>query len=200
MGDFISSLFSTDGLLIGTLLPFIIILTIIVFVHELGHYAVGRWCGIGVKVFSVGFGPELLGFTSKSGTRWRLAIIPLGGYVKFVGDENVTSASTSCDRPRLTESEFQSAFLNKPVWKRALTVAAGPGANFLFSFCVLAIVLWVSGSSIIEPVVSAVQPKSPAERAGFLPGDRFLKMDGEKVYNFLDIKTKIALSEPGQTH
>ena len=91
MSETLTKLINSDSLLIGTLLPFLAILTLVVFVHEMGHYLVGRWCGIGVKAFSVGFGPELIGFTDKHGTRWKLSAIPLGGYVKFAGDENGAS-------------------------------------------------------------------------------------------------------------
>ena len=95
MFDFLTGLVATDGFIIGIAVPFLFVLTVVIFFHELGHYLVGRWCGIGAKVFSVGFGPELFGFDDRHGTRWRLSAIPLGGYVKFVGDMNAASASAT---------------------------------------------------------------------------------------------------------
>ncbi|MCK5747340.1 MAG: site-2 protease family protein, partial [Oricola sp.] len=126
MLSFVTGLFSTDGFIVGTLLPFLFVLLIVVFVHELGHYLVGRWCGIGAKVFSVGFGPELAGFTDRKGTRWRLSWIPLGGYVKFVGDMNATSMPEGQSTEALTPEEQAVAFPNKSVGRRAATVFAGP--------------------------------------------------------------------------
>ncbi len=106
-------------------------LTVVVFVHEMGHYLVGRWCGIGVSAFSIGFGPELIGFNDRRGTRWKLCAIPLGGYVKFVGDMNATSTPDAEELDKLTPAERRIAFHTQPVWKRALTVFAGPMFNFL---------------------------------------------------------------------
>src|SRR6187551_2370690 len=112
------------------LLPFLFVLTIVVFFHELGHFLVARWCGVTVKAFSIGFGPEIFGFTDKKGTRWRLCWIPLGGYVKFVDDDDVTSSSGKTLK-RLTNEQRKGSFRDKPVGARAAVVAAGPIANFL---------------------------------------------------------------------
>ena len=129
MSETLTKLINSDSLLIGTLLPFLAILTLVVFVHEMGHYLVGRWCGIGVKAFSVGFGPELIGFTDKHGTRWKLSAIPLGGYVKFAGDENGASIPDQAALQTMSADERKTAFQTQPVWARAATVAAGPLAN-----------------------------------------------------------------------
>jgi regulator of sigma E protease len=133
--DMLHTLFGSQSVLIGTVLPFLIVLTVVVFVHEMGHYLVGRWCGIGVKAFSVGFGPELIGFNDRRGTRWKLSAIPLGGYVKFAGDEGVTS-STSSPTEAMSAEERAVAFHTQPVWKRAATVFAGPAFNILLTIAI----------------------------------------------------------------
>lgn len=171
-------------MLIGTLLPFLAVLTIVVFVHEMGHYLVGRWCGIGVKAFSVGLGPELFGFTDKHGTRWKFSAVPLGGYVKFLGDMNATSTPDSGELEKLTEAEKRVAFHTQPVWKRAATVVAGLLFNFLLTIAVFTVLLLAYGKVVVEPMVASVQPNSPAAQAGFMPGDRFVSVDGSTVSSF----------------
>ena len=187
----LSGLLATDGFLIGTMLPFLFVLTVVVFFHELGHYLVGRWCGIGAKVFSVGFGPELVGFTDRRGTRWRLSAIPLGGYVKFVGDMNAASASAAPDET-LSDAEMAQAFHTKPVWKRAATVFAGPAANFLLAIVIFAAVAFAFGRQIADPVVAEVRAGSVAERAGLQPGDIFVSLDGAAVETFNDVQRHVA--------
>lgn len=189
MTDFLTSIFSTDGILIGTIAPFLLVLTIVVFVHEMGHYLVGRWCGIGVKAFSIGFGPELIGFNDSHGTRWRLSAIPLGGYVKFVGDMNATSTPPDQEElEALTPAEQSVAFHTQAVWKRALTVFAGPAFNFLLTIVVFAVMFMAYGRYVSEPMVAEVQPDSPAAMAGFQPGDRFVSVDGTPVDSFTDVQ------------
>ena len=139
MNEILSGIFGVEGLLIGTLVPFLFVLTVVVFVHEMGHYLVGRWCGIGVKAFSIGFGPELFGFNDRNGTRWKLSAIPLGGYVKFVGDMSATSKPDNDEIEALTAAERQVAFHTQPIWKRALTVVAGPVFNLLLTIAVFAV-------------------------------------------------------------
>jgi regulator of sigma E protease len=132
----------------ATIIPFLLVLTVIVFVHEMGHYLVARWNGIAIQTFSLGFGPELFGFNDRHGTRWRVSAIPLGGYVRFVGDMNATSATPDMDlianagpdlAPRL--------FVNKNVWQRIAVVVAGPAANVLFTFVVLYVLLFSTGAT-----------------------------------------------------
>ena len=142
-------------------MPFLFVLTVVVFVHEMGHYLVGRWCGIGVRAFSIGFGPELFGFNDKAGTRWRLAAIPLGGYVKFVGDVSATSDPSSSDIEDLTEEERRVAFHTQSIWKRALTVAAGPAFNFALTILVFAVMFSVYGRFVSEPMVAEVREGGP---------------------------------------
>ncbi|MGI6853132.1 RIP metalloprotease RseP [Mesorhizobium sp. 1B3] len=192
MTEFLSHLFSIDGVLIGTIVPFLFVLTIVVFVHEMGHYLVGRWCGIGVTAFSIGFGPELLGFNDRRGTRWKLCAIPLGGYVKFVGDMGVTSQPDKAEADALPEEQRRVAFHNQAVWKRALTVFAGPAFNFLLTIAVFAVMFSIYGRFVSEPTVAEVRPDSPAAAAGFLPGDRFLSVDGQPVETFADVQRLVS--------
>lgn len=193
MVDFVTSVFATDGFLIGTLLPFLFVLLIVVFVHELGHYLVGRWCGIGAKIFSVGFGPELAGFTDRRGTRWRLSLIPLGGYVKFVGDMNAASMPEGQDDPTLSPEERKFAFQNKSVARRAATVFAGPLANFIFAVVIFTAIFSVFGRGVADPVASEVRPGSVAESVGILPGDRFVSLDGKPVVQFSDVQRYVSV-------
>ncbi|MCO5071073.1 MAG: RIP metalloprotease RseP [Rhizobiaceae bacterium] len=188
MSDILHAIFSTDGLLIGTIVPFLFVLTVVVFVHEMGHYLVGRWCGIGVTAFSIGFGPELFGFNDRHGTRWKLCAIPLGGYVKFVGDMSVTSSPTEDGSQQLTAEERRRAFHVQPVWKRAATVVAGPMFNFLLTIVVFAILFSIYGKTVMQPVVAEVRPDSPAAAAGFMPGDRFVAVDGTAIETFADLQ------------
>jgi regulator of sigma E protease len=188
LNEFISVFLSTDNFIISTIIPFLFVLTVVVFVHEMGHYLVGRWCGIGVQAFSIGFGPELLGFNDRRGTRWKLSAIPLGGYVKFVGDMSVTSDPSAQEVSELTEKERREAFHLQPVWKRALTVFAGPAFNFLLTIAVFAVMFSMYGKYVSEPMVAEVRPGSPADVAGFEPGDRFITVDGRRIETFNDVQ------------
>lgn len=188
----LSSIFGFDGLLVGTIVPFLFVLTVVVFVHEMGHYLVGRWCGIGVKAFSVGFGPELAGFNDRRGTRWKLCLIPLGGYVKFVGDMSATSSPDPQEIESLSREERAVAFHTQPLWKRAATVFAGPLFNFLLTVVVFAVIFIAFGRYVAEPMVAEVQPGSPAAEAGFKPGDRFVAVDGTKVETFGDVQRLVS--------
>jgi len=174
---------------LGTLVPFVFVLLVVVFVHEMGHYLAGRLCGIGVQAFSIGFGPEIWGYTAKNGTRWRIAAIPLGGYVKFVGDVSATSAAPGEeDLEALTEEERRIAFHTQPLWKRAVTVFAGPFANFVLGAAVFAAMFAIYGQYVYQPTVAEVRPGSPAEQAGIQPGDTFVSIDGVKVESFADVQ------------
>jgi regulator of sigma E protease len=191
LSDTLSAFLGTDSLLIGTIIPFLFVLMVVVFVHEMGHYLVGRWCGIGVKAFSIGFGPELVGFNDRHGTRWMISAIPLGGYVKFVGDMSATSAPDAGEIEALTADERKVAFHTQPVWKRALTVFAGPAFNFLLTIAVFAVMFSIYGKFVSDPVVAEVRPDSPAAAAGFLPGDRFVSVDGAPVESFADVQRRV---------
>src|SRR5436309_4536368 len=124
--DIFAHIGSWGGWITGYVVPFLFVLTIVVFFHELGHFLVARWCGVRVLTFSIGFGPELLGFNDRHGTRWKLSAIPLGGYVKFFGDENAASVPDSETIRQMSEAERRESFFFKPVAQRAAIVAAGP--------------------------------------------------------------------------
>ena len=188
----LSLISATGSLFVGTIIPFLFVLTVVVFVHEMGHYLVGRWCGIGVKAFSIGFGPEIFGFYDRKGTRWKLSAIPLGGYVKFVGDMNATSTPDAGELSDLSEEELKVAFHTQALWKRAATVAAGPFFNFLLTIAVFTVMFAVYGQYVAEPMVAEVRPGSPAAEAGFKPGDRFVSVDGAKVDTFEDVQQLVS--------
>ncbi|WP_422369948.1 RIP metalloprotease RseP [Hoeflea sp.] len=184
---------SSAGSILSALPPFLLVLTIVVFFHELGHYLVGRWCGIGAEVFSVGFGRELIGFTDRRGTRWKLSLIPLGGYVKFVGDENAASMPTGGETRQRLEGEGTGSFPDAALWRRAATVAAGPIANFILAIAIFAVMFGINGRMIADPVVAEVQAESAAEAAGILPGDRFVAIDGTPVETFDDVQRYVSV-------
>ncbi len=177
-----------ESLLVGTIIPFLFVLTVVVFVHEMGHYLVARWCGIGSQAFSIGFGPELVGFTDKHGTRWKISAIPLGGYVKFIGDESATSSPVNVDNGILSADEQQRAFHTQPVWKRAATVFAGPAFNIILTVVIFSVFFALYGRQISDPLIAGVQPGSPAAEAGFEAGDRFISVDGGKITTFSDVQ------------
>lgn len=193
MNEFLTTFFSFDNIVITTIIPFLFVLTVVVFVHEMGHYLVGRWCGIGVREFSIGFGPELFGFNDRRGTRWKLSAIPLGGYVKFVGDMSVTSEPSSREEDEaLSPEERKVAFHLQPVWKRAATVFAGPLFNFLLAIAVFTVMFSIYGRYVAEPTVAEVRADSPADAAGFLPGDRFVSVDGRRIDTFGDVQRLVS--------
>lgn len=178
-------------------LPFLIVLTVVVFIHELGHFLVARWCGVEVKTFSIGFGREIAGFNDSKGTRWRLAWIPLGGYVKFMDDENAASAPSREALEKMTPAERQGSFHGKPVWQRAAIVAAGPIANFLLAILIFAIWFGVFGVQSTEPRIDEVVPGSPAAEAGFKSGDVIVAIGGKKIEGFEGVQQIVATS-PGR--
>jgi regulator of sigma E protease len=183
--DFIAS---AGGFVVGTLLPFFFILIVVVFVHELGHYLVGRWCGIGVKAFAIGFGPELFGYTDRRGTRWKFCAVPLGGYVKFVGDVGATSAPDGEELLSLPEHERAVAFQAQALWKKSATVVAGPIANFILAIVILTGFYGWAGKNEIAPVVGSIIAGSPAAMAGVMPGDRFVEIEGRAIRSFPDMQ------------
>jgi regulator of sigma E protease len=175
-----------------TILAFLLAIGPLIFIHELGHYLVGRWCGVKADVFSIGFGREIFGWTDKRGTRWKVSWLPLGGYVKFAGDMNPAS-TPSREWLSLPPEERAVTFQAKPVWKRFLIVLAGPLANFLFAITVFCIVFGKWGVPITAPVVAGVQAGTPAEVAGLRPGDRVLSIDGRQIDRFEEIYSIVSI-------
>src|SRR5215468_2946700 len=155
------------GNVLSVLLPFLFVLTIVVFIHELGHFLVARWCGVKVKAFSIGFGREIFGFTDRYETRWRFAWIPLGGYVKFLDDENGASVPSREALQRMSPAEREGAFQTKPLPSRAAIVAAGPIANFLLAIVVFAVTFTFVGVNVTAPRVDELVSDGAAARAGF---------------------------------
>ena len=194
----LDSLSTLGGGVTGYLIPFLFVLTVVVFFHELGHFLVARWCGVRVMVFSVGFGPELLGFTDRYGTRWKLAAIPLGGYVKFFGDENAASVPDQSAVASMSAEERRYSFFHKPVSQRAAVVAAGPIANFILAIVIFAAVFSIYGRQSSSARVDAVQTGSAAADAGFHPGDVVLSIDGRTVNSFSDMQ-RIVGANAGRT-
>jgi regulator of sigma E protease len=178
------------------IVPFVVVLTILVFVHEFGHFAVARWNGVRVETFSIGFGPELFGWYDRSGTRWKFSALPLGGYVKMFGDSDPSSGLPITDVSKLSEREREISFYGKRLGQRAAIVCAGPAANFVFAFAALAILFMIWGQPFTPPVVGQVQKGSPAAAAGIRPGDRIVSINGEKVSSFEDLQ-QIVRPDPG---
>lgn len=164
----------------------IFVLIVVVFIHELGHFLVARWCGVNVSTFSIGFGPEVLGFTDRKGTRWKIGALPLGGYVKFMDDDNAASVPSREKLDQMNALQRAGAFQLKPLWQRAAVVAAGPVANFLSAILMFAAVAYFVGIRI-EPAVLKVRPLNPALLAGLQTGDLVVKADGIEVKNFKDL-------------
>ncbi len=175
-------------------IPFLVVLTLLVFVHELGHYWVARRNGVKVLIFSVGFGPELFGFTDRSGTRWRVSALPLGGYVKMLGDMDATSRPDDESLRDLDEGERQQAFPAKSLGARAAIVAAGPIANFLFAWVLLAFLFVVFGRPLTPAVITDVLPNSAAAEAGLQVGDRIAEINGSSISRFEDVQRAVQLN------
>ena len=183
---------------IGWVLPFLFGLSVVVFFHELGHFLVARWCGVRVLTFSVGFGPEIVGFNDRYGTRWKLSWIPLGGYVKFFGDDNAASVPDEAAVANMTEAEKRQSFFHQPVGRRAAVVAAGPIANFILAIVIFATIFSVYGRQTTTARVDAVLPDSAAAAAGLKPGDVVLAIDGRTIESFSDMQ-RVVSANAGRT-
>ncbi len=187
---------------------FILILSILVFVHEWGHYIIARAVGVRVDVFSIGFGRELIGFDDKHGTRWKFSLIPLGGYVQLFGDSDPASAKhddakkdkkTGKVRP-FTKAELKVAFFNKPVWKRSAVVFAGPAINYIFAAILLTGLFTFNGESVTLPAAAAIVSGSAADEAGFEPHDRILEIDGKVINSFKEVRREMLISLDQKRH
>ena len=189
MGTYVlAHLNALGGGVVAYIIPFLFVLSLVVFFHELGHFLVARWCGVRVLVFSIGFGPEIVGFNDRHGTRWKISAIPLGGFVKFFGDENAASVP---DRARLAvmdADERAHSFMFQPVAKRAAIVVAGPLANFLLAIVIFAGVFMLYGKQTMSARVDSVQADSAAAEAGFKAGDLVVAINGRPIENFTEMQ------------
>jgi len=175
-------------------IPFLVVLGIVVFVHEFGHFWVARRCGVKIDAFSIGFGPEICSWHDRHGTRWRLACLPLGGYVKMYGDADPTSFAPGEEAAAFTEEQKKVAFFSQNLPKRMAIVAAGPGSNYAFAAVVLAILYLLNGQPYTATTVATVMEESAAAQAGLAPGDKILSIDGKTMQSFEDIQRTIALN------
>jgi regulator of sigma E protease len=178
----------------GWILPFLFGLGVVVFFHELGHFLVARWVGVKVLVFSVGFGPELVGFNDRYGTRWKLSALPLGGYVKFFGDQNAASVPDQEAAAAMTQEERTQSFVHKSLPRRAAVVAAGPIANFILASVIFAGIFMVNGKPSTTPRIDTIVAGSPAEKAGFKAGDIIVSINGRAIQTFDQVQKIVAVS------
>ncbi len=182
-----------DWLLSGThyVLSFALVISVIVFIHEFGHFIVARWVGVKVEVFSIGFGRELIGRTDKHGTRWKFSLWPLGGYVKMYGDAGAASTGDNKKLKKMTAAQKKVSFHHKPLWAKAAVVAAGPASNFILAIAVFTYFIFTVGLTSTQPVIGSVIKGSPAAIAGLRAGDRIVQVDKTKISTFNDIPAAI---------
>jgi regulator of sigma E protease len=195
MGPYVlSQLHALGGGVVGYLIPFVFVLSLVVFFHELGHFLIARLCGVRVLVFSIGFGPEIVGFNDRHGTRWRISGIPLGGFVKFFGDENAASVPDTEKLASMDAAERSQSFVFQPVIKRAAIVVAGPLANFLLAIAIFSGVFALHGKPTMSARVDKVEAGSPADLAGFKPGDLVVAIDDRPIENFAEMQHVVSES------
>ena len=181
--------------ILNIIIPFIVLLTVVVFVHEYGHYYYAKKFGVGVTDFSIGFGKEIFAFNDKLGTRWKFCLIPLGGYVKFFGDRNVFSQSEQNELLKKYNQEDQKKlFVTKPLYQRSLIVAAGPAANFLLAILIFTFIYMLSGKDFTPAQINEVKKDSPAHVVGIKSGDVILSINNKKVKSILEVSTYINTS------
>ena len=181
--------------ILSFIIPFIILLTVVVFIHEFGHYYFAKLYGVGVTDFSIGFGKEIFGFNDKSGTRWKFCAIPLGGYVKFFGDRNVfTQAEQAELLKKYNKEDQEKLFVTKPLYQRSLVVAAGPLANFILAIFIFTFIYMFAGKDFTPAQIQEVQNNSPAYVSGIENGDVILSIDNRKITSILDVSTYINTS------
>ena len=180
---------------INYIVPFVILLTIVVFIHEYGHYYFAKKYGVGVTDFSICFGREIFGWNDKSGTRWKIGWLPLGGYVKFFGDRNVYSQSEQQDIiKRYNEEDQKKLFILKPLYQRSIIVAAGPLANFALAILIFIMINMFVGKDMTPAIIDEVQKDSPAFAAGMKKNDRIIYIDNKKIESILEVSTFINTS------
>src|SRR6201991_153056 len=194
MSEFLLNGFSTlSHGFIGYIIPFLFVLTIVVFFHELGHFLVARWAGVRVLTFSLGFGPQIAGFNDRHGTRWKISAVPLGGYVKFFGDDSEASTPSSETLSNMTEEERAVSFHHKKVGPRAAVVAAGPIANFILAIVIFTCLFTFFGKPSTTARVDQVEAGSAAEKAGFQVGDVVTAIDGKTIGSFSDMQRIVSI-------
>ncbi|MFY9895690.1 MAG: RIP metalloprotease RseP [Xanthobacteraceae bacterium] len=191
---FLSHVHALGGGLVGYVIPFVFVLSLVVFFHELGHFLVARRCGVRIMVFSIGFGPEIVGFDDRYGTRWKISAIPLGGFVKFFGDDNAASVPDTARIAAMDVQERAQSFAFQPVYKRAAIVVAGPLANFVLAIVIFAGVFMLYGKQTMSARVDSVLPDSAAAAAGFKPGDLVVAIDGRPIDNFAEMQRLVSTS------
>ena len=192
--EILSSVGAWGSGILYALIGFLFVLTIVVFFHELGHFLVARWYGVKVLVFSIGFGPELFGFNDRYGTRWKVSAIPLGGYVKFFGDENAASVPDQAAIAAMSDSDRKVSFVHQKVGPRAAIVVAGPVANFILAIVIFATAAMIYGRQSMLPRVDTIQPNSAAAAAGFQPGDVVQSINGRAIRSFSDMQRIVSFS------
>ncbi|MGE0753960.1 MAG: RIP metalloprotease RseP [Alphaproteobacteria bacterium] len=178
--------------ILHTLASFFIVISVIVFIHEFGHYIVAKWSGVKIEAFAIGFGKELIGRTDKSGTRWKICALPLGGYVKMFGDAGAASTADEDAIEQMSEEEKKLTFHHKPLWKKALIVAAGPVFNFILTIGVFCYFIMTVGLSSADPIVGEVMKDSAAQEAGLTENDRITHINGEAITRFNEIAYNVA--------
>ena len=191
---FLSHVHALGGGLVGYVIPFVFVLSLVVFFHELGHFLVARRCGVRIMVFSIGFGPEIVGFDDRYGTRWKISAIPLGGFVKFFGDDNAASVPDTARIAAMDAQERAQSFAFQPVYKRAAIVVAGPLANFVLAIVIFAGVFMLYGKQTMSARVDSVLPDSAAAVAGFKSGDLVVAIDGRPIDNFAEMQRIVSTS------
>jgi regulator of sigma E protease len=192
--DFLSIVQLPATTLIVYAIPFLVALTVIIFIHEFGHFLVARWCGVAVEAFSIGFGKEIGGWVDRKGTRWKLCWIPLGGYVRFAGDANAASLPSA---DTAEQARQPGNFHGKPIWQRAAVVVAGPLANFILAIAIFVAAFSLVGVPMSEPRVGEILAGSAAEKAGIMPGDLIRKIDGRDMESFSDLQQAV-MTRPGE--
>ena len=181
--------------MLSYILPFVVLILIVVFIHEYGHYYFAKKYGVGVTDFSIGFGQEIFGWNDKSGTRWKICWIPLGGYVKFFGDRNVYSQADHKEiLEKYNEEEQKKLFILKPLYQRTLIVFGGPLANFLLALVIFFSIYTFVGKDFTPAVINEVQKESPAMTGGLKQNDIILEIDGNKVESIMDVSKFITMS------
>jgi regulator of sigma E protease len=192
--QFLATAFGNIGSGLFTAAAFLFVLSIVVVIHELGHFQVARWCGVKVDEFAMGFGREIFGWNDSKGTRWRINWIPLGGYVKFMDDSNGASMPDAAAIEAMTPEQRATSFHAKPLWQRAAVIAAGPIANFILAIGLLAAIFTTHGVPTIPAMIDEVIEGGAAARAGLKAGDKVIAIDGKPIESFSDLQRVVSTS------